>query len=220
MPHAATGTTDKPARLESGDRLRHRSGQRARATVSGNRDRLRLRRAARGSPGRPPGQPAGAHRPVRDRYAGGGTLRAAGRGAAVRSGRIAPTPGPDRNRRDGSRGRRHADARETESIAAGQPLLTVPAPSPQSRATAQKATERCPRRSCGPPFHRSGLCRPARSFTRRGDAGFSVDSEFSRVTDVERDNAAISNHRVGDVGGSTFELSASLRSHGAPVTRR
>ena len=47
-----------------------------------------------------------------------------------------------------------------------------------------------------------------------------MDCEFGHVTDVERDNAAISIRHVGNVGGSTFELSAILRSHGATVTRR
>ncbi len=44
-----------------------------------------------------------------------------------------------------------------------------------------------------------------------GDAGFIVDYEYGLVTDVERDNAAVSVRHVGHLGGSTFEFSAGVR---------
>ena len=43
------------------------------------------------------------------------------------------------------------------------------------------------------------------------DAGLIVNYEFGLVTDVERDNAAISVRHVGYLGGSTFEFSAGVR---------
>ena len=45
-----------------------------------------------------------------------------------------------------------------------------------------------------------------------GDAWIIVDYEFGLVTDVERDNAAVSVRHVGNLAGSTFEFSARLRS--------
>ena len=44
-----------------------------------------------------------------------------------------------------------------------------------------------------------------------GGAALVVDYEYGLVTDVERDNAAISVRHVGYLGGSTFEFSSSVR---------
>lgn len=48
-------------------------------------------------------------------------------------------------------------------------------------------------------------------FSGVGDAGLIGDYEFGLVTDMERDNAAISVRHVGSAGVSTFEFSASVR---------
>ena len=50
------------------------------------------------------------------------------------------------------------------------------------------------------------------SVSNVGDIGAIVDYEYGFVTDMERENAAVSIRHVGDLAGSTFEFSARLRS--------